>query len=107
MKLIYRGTTFDYDSSSTPSRPFQTNSRPREAYNLMYRGVTYRVDPNAITKADAKPATYELSYRGVTYKVNRDEQGEVKAISSLKPSNHKIFTTTDLAIQQEIGEVVK
>lgn len=100
MKLIYRGTTFDYDPSSTPSRPFQKSSRPREPYNLMYRGVTYRVDPNAMTKADAKPAVYELSYCGVTYKVNRNEQGEVKAItSSLKPSNHKIFMTTDSAIQ--------
>jgi Domain of unknown function (DUF4278) len=106
MQLIYRGLTFDYNPSKTPERFFHTSPRLGAAYTLMYRGVTYRIDPNSIEKAAPKPATYELSYRGVTYKVNRNEQDEVTVISSsLKPSNHKIPTTADSAIQQKREEV--
>lgn len=72
MKLIYRGLTYDRHPYQPYSRPFQPVSRSGAAYNLAYRGVTYRVDPHAKpAKVSAKPVTYKLTYRGVSYLVNR------------------------------------
>jgi hypothetical protein len=50
MKLIYRATTYDYHPDKAPSRPFQQVRESGSAYNLTYRGVTYRVDPNDLPK---------------------------------------------------------
>lgn len=81
MKLIYRATTYDYAPSKFASRPFQQVRGPGPAYNLIYRGVTYRVDPNAKpAKVPVLPAAYNLIYRGVTYLVNRTAQGKVTVV---------------------------
>ncbi|MES1026582.1 DUF4278 domain-containing protein [Gloeocapsa sp. BRSZ] len=94
MELIYRGTTYDYNPNKAPGRPFEQVREAGPAYNLTYRGVTYRVDPNVKqSEAPVRPAAYELIYRGVTYCVNRNEQGEVTAItSSTSPSKKRTLT---------------
>ncbi|MEG4115083.1 MULTISPECIES: DUF4278 domain-containing protein [unclassified Microcoleus] len=82
MKLIYRGTTYDYNPANVAARhPSQPTPTRDSAYELIYRGNTYRVDPNAITKTPVKPTSYELIYRGITYWVNRNEQSDVPAIT--------------------------
>ncbi len=65
MELIYRGTTYNYNPDKTPGRPFKQVREAGPAYNLNYRGVTYRVDPNAKqSEFSVRPAAYELIYRG-------------------------------------------
>ena len=92
MKLIYRGTTINYDPANInahrPAKPtFES------AYELIYRGHTYRVDPTAVRQTPAKPTEYELIYRGITYQVKRNEQGEVISMtSSANGSQHKKST---------------
>jgi hypothetical protein len=47
-------------------------------YNLTYRGVNYRVDPNDLqTEAPVLPTTYKLTHRGMTYLVTRTATGKV------------------------------
>lgn len=107
MKLIYRATTFDYNPAKVAARrPFQRTRRTdKSAYELMYRGNTYRVDPNVITQAPVKPAAYELIYRGMFFRVNRNEQGEITAItSSTNLSKHKALTTDRPSTQRAAGE---
>ncbi|HEY9639498.1 MAG TPA: DUF4278 domain-containing protein [Coleofasciculaceae cyanobacterium] len=80
MKLIYRGTTFNYDPTNTNTR---RSVKPIEfAYKLIYRGHTYQIDPTAIQLTAVQPTEYDLIYRGVTYQVQRNEQGDVIAMSS-------------------------
>ena len=68
MRLIYRATTYERNPDQAPGRPFQQVRESGPAYNLTYRGVTYRIDPNAKpTEVPVPPATYNLIYRGVTY----------------------------------------
>jgi hypothetical protein len=84
MKLIYRGVAYDYNPDKGAARyPFRRIHTSRSTYELIYRGNTYRVDPNAIPKASVQPVSYELIYRGVTYLVNRNKQGEVIAIAPI------------------------
>lgn len=72
MKLIYRGLKYDRHLHKPYSHPFQLVVRSGAAYNLTYRGVTYRVEPNAKpVKVPEKTVTYKLIYRGVSYLVNR------------------------------------
>ncbi|HEY9638565.1 MAG TPA: DUF4278 domain-containing protein [Coleofasciculaceae cyanobacterium] len=86
MKLYYRGASYEYDPSTVGSRqtrqPFKQVRGSGAAYTLIYRGVTYRVDPNAEqSKVPVSPATYQLIYRGITYFVNRTAKGEVTAVT--------------------------
>lgn len=68
MKLIYRGTSYNYNPDKTPGRPFQQVREAGSAYNLEYRGINYHVDPNAkYSKVVVRPAAYELIFRGITY----------------------------------------
>ncbi|MEH2279653.1 MAG: DUF4278 domain-containing protein [Nostoc sp.] len=52
MKLYYRGLSYELNSSQLESRkkPFQPVSHTGSAYNLIYRGVSYHVDPNSQSK---------------------------------------------------------
>ncbi len=95
MKLIYRGTTYDYNPANvTARRPFQHTHTRNSAYELIYRGNTYQVEPTAITQTPVEPVTYELIYRGTILRVNRNEQGEVTAMtSSANPSKHRTLMT--------------
>ncbi|MEH1841561.1 MAG: DUF4278 domain-containing protein [Nostoc sp.] len=81
MKLYYRGLTYEYNSKETTKksiRPFAPVRHQSSAYNLNYRGITYRVDPNIEPlQVSTPPVTYQLSYRGVTYFVERTHTGEV------------------------------
>lgn len=82
MKLIYRGYTYEYDSSKPVGRPFQPAPRLGRAYNLIYRGTTYRVDPNVKpAEVSVEPAIYQLIYRGMTYWVNRTAQGDRSVVT--------------------------
>ncbi|MBD2527805.1 DUF4278 domain-containing protein [Nostoc sp. FACHB-133] len=86
MKLFYRGLSYELDSSKIASRrtekPFQPAPIVGAAYNLIYRGVTYRVDPNYKPVEVTLPlAIYKLSYRGINYLMNRNAQGEVTLIN--------------------------
>ncbi|MGL4623241.1 DUF4278 domain-containing protein [Chroococcidiopsis sp.] len=68
MKLTYRGMTYERHPSKASDRPFVQVREPGAAYNLSYRGVTYRIDPQ--TKATQVPTTlvgHKLIYRGITY----------------------------------------
>jgi Domain of unknown function (DUF4278) len=78
MKLTYRGHTYNYNPCKVPGWPFYTNRKPGAAYNLVYRGVTYRIDPNIKQLPAAEQLKiYTLNYRGVTYWVNRNLPEEV------------------------------
>jgi YHS domain-containing protein len=87
MKLYYRGASYEYNPTKVANRnieqPFQPVSQFRAAYNLIYRGFTYRVDPNAKSATIPLGATYKLSYRGINYLVNRNALGEVTLITQL------------------------
>lgn len=80
MKLIYRGTTHERNSYQKKTRrPFQSNRKAETAYNLIYRGLTYRVEPdNPPVKTPITKTSYKLIYRGMTYLVNYNELGEVE-----------------------------
>ncbi|MFN6570761.1 DUF4278 domain-containing protein [Dendronalium sp. ChiSLP03b] len=88
MQLYYRSQSYKYDPSKVESRkieqPFQPIRRFGRAYNLMYRGVTYRVNPRAKSaKFPVSPVAYKLIYRGIIYFVNRTAQGEVTIVTQL------------------------
>jgi Domain of unknown function (DUF4278) len=75
MKLIYRGSTYNYDPARVqPRRPFPHPEQ--SAYKLIYRGNTYRFDPAIAKLASVKPDSYQLIYRGSTYQVNRNKVGK-------------------------------
>jgi Domain of unknown function (DUF4278) len=92
MKLIYRGTIYNYDPTKAKSRsPVQDTNK--STYNLIYRGSTYRFDPTIAKLATVKPNSYELIYRGSTYLVNRNEAGQVTAVTySVSDSRRKPLT---------------
>jgi hypothetical protein len=85
MQLIYRGTTFNYTPAHINTQ--RSAQRSGAAYELIYRGNTYQVDPTIATTASKKPMEYKLIYRGSTYQVNRNEQGKVIAVASTNSSN--------------------
>jgi hypothetical protein len=76
MQLIYRGETYDYDR--TQPKP----AKPQTAYDLIYRGSLYHVDPSLAIPVCEKSRSYELIYRGCTYQVTRNEAG---AIATMEP----------------------
>ncbi len=93
MKLIYRGTTYNYDPAKLKAR-IEFPKTDQSAYELIYRGSTYLFDPSIAKLASVKPNSYELIYRGSTYQVNRNEAGEVTAITcSTDLFNHKTLAT--------------
>ncbi|MEH2177194.1 DUF4278 domain-containing protein [Nostoc sp.] len=86
MKLYYRGLSYEYNQNKVGSKkteqPFQPVSQIGPAYNLMYRGVNYCVDPNSkLAKVPLAPVVYKLSFRGITYFVNKTQLGEVSVVS--------------------------
>jgi hypothetical protein len=82
IKLIYRGTTYNYNPDRIRTGSPLPHHR-KSACNLIYRGCTYRFDPALASPDPVKPSSYELIYRGSTYQVHRNEKGEVsyKSIS--------------------------
>jgi Domain of unknown function (DUF4278) len=77
MKLIYRGTTYDYDPAQA-----KTDHRPQRTtpYELIYRSNRHYVDPSKVNAA-ITPRSYELMYRGNTYQVSRNASGEMTNIT--------------------------
>jgi hypothetical protein len=76
IKLIYRGTTYDYN----PDRMRTGSPLPhhrKSVCNLIYRGCTYHFDPALANPDPFTPSSYELIYRGCTYQVHRNQKGEV------------------------------
>jgi hypothetical protein len=72
MKLIYRGTSFDYTpgenagNTGRPTRPHHASAAP---YALLYRGQTLHVDPTQTVEVPL-PRAYDLIYRGEKYQMN-------------------------------------
>ncbi|MBC1224039.1 DUF4278 domain-containing protein [Nostoc sp. UCD121] len=86
MKLYYRGLSYEYNPSKVDSKkteqPFQPVPQLGPAYNLMYCGINYHVDPNSKSaEVPLSPVAYKLSFRGITYFVNKTAQGEVTVVS--------------------------
>jgi hypothetical protein len=69
MKLIYRGSTYEYDPTQPRGREKERRFEDvREPFLLMYRGNIYRLDPNQSAQATYQPrSAYQLIYRGNTY----------------------------------------
>jgi Domain of unknown function (DUF4278) len=89
MKLIYRGSTYNYNPAQVkPRRPFPHPEQ--SAYELIYRGNTYRFDPAIAELASVKPDSYQLIYRGSTYQVNRSKVSRSVPI----PLNHTLKLKT-------------
>ncbi|BAY28013.1 hypothetical protein NIES2100_78420 [Calothrix sp. NIES-2100] len=86
MKLYYRGLTYEYNSSEAAkkvTKPFEPVRHKGSAYNLTYRGLTYRVDPNIEPRqVQAPTVAYQLMYRGIVYCVERTHTGEVSTTFS-------------------------
>ncbi len=81
MKLIYRGTTYDYD----PTQPKRRDTRfdhLREPLTLRYRGNVYRFTPGQEAETYQPRSSYELIYRGSRYWVH--PEGEVAPV--VKPT---------------------
>lgn len=70
MKLLYRGTTYDYNPTATTNHPNQQKRQPGLINSLTYRGFTYQLDSSPPTPTpDHNPTTYQLTYRGTRYVV--------------------------------------
>jgi Domain of unknown function (DUF4278) len=72
MKLIYRGTSFDYtprESAGNTGRPTRPHHASAAPYTLIYRGQTLHVDPTQTAEAPL-PRAYDLIYRGERYQMN-------------------------------------
>jgi Domain of unknown function (DUF4278) len=83
MKLIYRGSTYNYDPAQV--KPRRLFPHPEQsAYELIYRGNTYRFNPAIAELASVKPDSYQLIYRGSIYQVNRSKVGGVVQTHTLK-----------------------
>jgi Domain of unknown function (DUF4278) len=81
MQLIYRGNKYDYNPSMFADRPFQMLRNPCSAYDLMYRGVTYRVDPSVKRNEVAVPVeSHKLIYRGAIYFKSSTVQKEITTV---------------------------
>jgi Domain of unknown function (DUF4278) len=98
MQLIYRGTTYDYNPAHTPIHYPLQHTR-QSAYELVYRGSTFRVKPTVTAKAPVDPVSYELIYRGNTYQVNRNEQGKMTAIAPVSASSYRASKHNRPALQ--------
>ncbi len=85
MKIYYRGLNYEYDRSKVSNKteqPFEPDPQLGLAYNLMYRSVTYPVDPNSISaEVPLASLAYKLSFRGIAYFVNKTAQEEVTLVS--------------------------
>ncbi|MGJ5629811.1 DUF4278 domain-containing protein [Nostoc sp. CALU 1950] len=86
MKLYYRGLSYEYDPNKVGSKKTEQSFQPvplsGSAYNLMYRGVNYSVNPNSKSATPLlAPVAYKLSFRGITYFVNKTPLGEVSVVS--------------------------
>jgi hypothetical protein len=77
MKLIYRGTTYDYDPAQAKIDHLPQRTTP---YELIYRGSRYRVDPGNVSVAPIEPRSYELMYRGNTYQMTYNKSDEMTTI---------------------------
>ena len=106
MKLYYRGLTYEYNSKEAAKkaiRPFAPVPHQGSAYNLIYRGLTYRVDPNTKpVEVSTPPVTYQLIYRGIAYFVERTHTGEVFTTLS-QPVN----TTRSQTLRRNIARIFK
>ncbi len=88
MQLIYRGETYNYDRKQPKT---ETQPMPQTAYDLIYRGSLYHVDPSLERPVSTKPRSYELTYRGCTYQVTRNEAGEIIAMLPRQKSPAKRY----------------
>jgi hypothetical protein len=103
MKLCYRGVSYEYSPSKVESRkrgqPFKQVRGSGAAYNLIYRGVTYRIDPNAKqSEVPVQQVAYKLMYRGIAYFVNKTAQGKGTLVTQ-PANNSKVNLSEDKSLQ--------
>jgi len=72
MQLIYRGVSYNFVPASvaTESVTVEHTEALKSAFNLIYRGVSYAVDPNVQPAPRFVTTIANLIYRGVTYALN-------------------------------------
>lgn len=88
MELIYRGATYNYEpsqiSADNTGRPVRPAQRFQAPYQVIYRGLTTLVNPEAVPNwAENLPANFNLMYRGVAIQVDRNVNG--RAIATAQP----------------------
>ncbi len=77
MKLIYRGAAYNYEPSQVGAG---NTGRPAAPYQVIYRGLTTLVNPEAAPDWAANlPANFNLLYRGVAVQVDRNVDGRAIA----------------------------
>ncbi|MGI2907297.1 MULTISPECIES: DUF4278 domain-containing protein [Tolypothrichaceae] len=105
MKLYYRGLSYEYNSAEAAkkaTRPFAPVRDKGCAYNLTYRGLTYRVDPNIQpAEVSTPPVAYQLIYRLIAYFVKKTHTGEVSGVSQpVDAVNIGKFLINNLGLQK-------
>ncbi|MFW9260135.1 MULTISPECIES: DUF4278 domain-containing protein [unclassified Nostoc] len=92
--LILISTSYEYYTSKIVSRetpyPQQPVPKSEPDYNLIYRGASYRADPNAKSNGvSIAPITHKLSFRGCTYFVCVDSNVKSDGVT-ITPVTHKL-----------------
>ncbi|GAX43461.1 hypothetical protein NIES4075_44750 [Tolypothrix sp. NIES-4075] len=105
MKLYYRGLSYEYNSQEAAkkaTRPFASVREQGSAYNLTYRGLTYRVDPNIQPAEVSTPSVaYQLIYRLIAYFVKKTHTGKVSGVSQpVEVVNVRKFFINNLGLQK-------
>lgn len=104
MKLYYRGLSYEYNSEEAKkaTRPFAPVRHKGSDYNLSYRGLTYRVDPNIeLAEVSTPPVAYHLIYRGIAYFLKKMHTGEVSGVSQpVDTVNVRKFFINNLGLQK-------
>jgi hypothetical protein len=108
MKLIYRGTTFDFNLHQSI-----VNHCFREPYTLRYRGMTYQVDPTTQQASYQQRVSCQLRYRGLTYFKCYDEQEKIARSSRVEDvtcsSQNESFVTqsknSDVSVERQLVKV--
>lgn len=88
MKLFYRGVSYEYDVAT--GAPLRAAAPVRQPFNLSYRGLSYKVDPDKASRSEAIPSAAILVYRGLSYALNG---GKIAMAAAVKPVDFKLFTT--------------
>ena len=80
MKLLYRGTSYDYNPHLSNQR-ISWGAAPlvKPSYSLTYRGHAYLVDPNVDMSQPVAAFSSDLIYRGVAYQLNGGTTSEAKS----------------------------
>ena len=90
MKLLYRGTSYDYNPHLSNERiSWSIEPVVKPTYSLTYRGQAYLVNPNLENQPAATPSSAQLIYRGAAYQLNGETASDAKvAIHNQRVAKH-------------------